>query len=82
MIDEKSFKVIKGIKIDPIIFTFKFGCRCSGECCYYGVYTDIKEYKKFKIENKLLLFDESVKDANKRFEKPETDEDLNPVLLL
>jgi len=79
MIDEKSFKVIKGIKIDPIIFTFKFGCRCSGECCYYGVYTDIKEYKKIiNVEDKLLpLFDESqTKDIDKWFEKPETDEDF------
>ena len=76
---DNSYKVIKGIKIDPLIFTFKFNCRCSGECCYYGVYVDIKEQKKIlNLENKLLpLFDESqTKDINKWFEKPETDEDF------
>ena len=38
---EKFTKKINGILIDPQIFTYKFICNCPGECCYYGVYTDL-----------------------------------------
>jgi hypothetical protein len=48
-------KEINGLKIDPQIFTFKFSCRCSGECCNYGVYTDLKEHQKI-IEIKDKIF--------------------------
>ena len=41
---EKKFtKKINGLYIDPIIFTFKFACECTGECCHYGVFMDKKE---------------------------------------
>jgi hypothetical protein len=70
---------INGLKIDPKIFTFKFSCKCTGECCLYGVYTDLNESKKIlNIKNKLIpLFDKSqIKDANKWFESPEKDDDF------
>jgi len=70
---------INGLKIDPKIFTFKFNCRCSGECCLYGVYMDLKESEKIlNIKNRLIpMFDASqVKDINKWFEAPEADDDF------
>ena len=76
---DKFTKEINGIKIDPLIFTFKFGCRCSGECCYYGVYTDLKEHDQIMEikENLIGLFDSSQsKDIDKWFEEPEEDEDF------
>lgn len=52
---------IDNLKIDPQIFTFKFSCRCSGECCNYGVYTDSKEAENIlSIKDKIIpLLDES-----------------------
>lgn len=72
-------KTINGIKIDPVIFSFKFSCKCSGECCYYGVYTDAAEQQKiFKLRERLFpLLDESQpKDVGEWFEEPETDKDF------
>jgi Fe-S-cluster containining protein len=76
---EKFDKEINGIKIDPKIFTFSFSCSCSGECCYYGVYTDLKEYKQImSLKEKIIsMFDDSqTPDTNKWFEPPEKDEDF------
>jgi hypothetical protein len=70
-------KIVKGIKIDPSIFTFKFGCRCTGECCHYGVYTDLKEYQNIlTIKDKIipLMDDTQPKDPELWFEEPEKDE--------
>jgi len=70
---------INGIKIDPKIFTFKFGCRCNGECCHYGVYTDLKEHEHIlSIKDKIIpLMDETQsKNISDWFEKPEEDEDF------
>jgi hypothetical protein len=70
-------KIIKGLRIDPKIFTFKFGCKCSGECCYYGVYTDLKESQHIlEIKDKVIaLMDETQpKDHTLWFEEPETDD--------
>ncbi len=70
---------IKGIKIDPAIFTFKFSCLCNGECCYYGVYTDLKEYQKIiDIKDKIIpiMDDSQPTDIEKWFEAPEKDEDF------
>ena len=75
----KLAKEINGIRIDPKIFTFSFSCKCSGECCYYGVYTDYKEYKKImRLKDKILpLLDESqTQDPSNWFEEPEKDEDF------
>jgi Fe-S-cluster containining protein len=76
----KNFtKKINGLYIDPKIFTFKFSCKCGGECCHYGVYTDLKEHDKiFEIKDRFLpLFDETQsKDVSKWFEKPEDDDDF------
>ncbi|GBD87444.1 hypothetical protein BMS3Abin03_01376 [bacterium BMS3Abin03] len=76
----KNFtKKINELFIDPKIFTYRFSCKCSGECCYYGVYTDLKEHDKIlELKDKLLpLFDESMsKDLSKWFEPPEEDEDF------
>ncbi|MGE5846982.1 MAG: DUF3109 family protein [Ignavibacteria bacterium] len=72
-------KIINGIRIDPIIFTFKFTCKCTGECCYYGVYTDSAEQQKiFTLKEKLFtLFDDSQpKDEAEWFEEPEKDKDF------
>uniref|UniRef100_A0A832DIF0 DUF3109 family protein n=1 Tax=Ignavibacterium album TaxID=591197 RepID=A0A832DIF0_9BACT len=76
-----SFKelYLKGIKIDPNIFTFKFGCRCNGECCHYGVYTDLKEYEKIlDIKDKIIpLMDETQsKNISHWFEPAEEDDDF------
>jgi len=77
----KNFtKKINGLFIDPKIFTFKFSCKCSGECCHYGVYTDLKEHDKIlEIKDRFLpFFDETQsKDISKWFEKPEDDEDFD-----
>ncbi|MHB1687374.1 MAG: DUF3109 family protein [Ignavibacteriaceae bacterium] len=76
----KATKEIKGIKIDPSIFTFKFHCRCGGECCYYGVYTDSKEHQLIlSIKEKIIpLMDETqTTDISKWFEAPGKDEDFD-----
>ncbi len=78
--ENNNFKVIHGLKIDPKIFTFKFSCKCSGECCNYGVYTDLKESEMIlSIKDKVLsLFDETQsKDVSKWFEPPEEDEEFD-----
>jgi len=77
----KNFtKKINGLYIDPKIFTFRFSCTCTGECCHYGVYTDLKEHDTI-LENKdriLSLFDETQsKDLDKWFEPPEDDEEFD-----
>lgn len=72
-------KKINGIFIDPKIFTFKFGCKCNGECCNYGVFTDSKEAEFIiSIKDKIIpLMDESQsKDTDDWFEPPEKDEDF------
>ena len=76
---KKNGKVIKGLKIDPNIFTFKFNCDCTGECCNYGVYTDSFEAKRIlRIKKKIIEnFDSSqCTDVSKWFEAPEEDEDF------
>ena len=70
---------IDGIKIDPNIFTFKFGCRCNGECCHYGVYTDLKEHDNIlAIKDKIIpLMDETQsKNISDWFEPAEEDDDF------
>jgi len=70
---------IDNLKIDPKIFTFKFSCRCSGECCNYGVYTDSKEAENIlSIKDKIIpLLDESQsKNFSEWFEAPEKDTDF------
>lgn len=78
---EKKFtKEINGILIDPQIFTFNFFCKCSGECCNYGVYTDLKEYEHImNIKDKIIpLMDETQsKNTDEWFEEPEEDEDFD-----
>ena len=72
-------KEINDLLIDPKIFTFKFNCMCNGECCNYGVYTDLKEHDLiWTLKDKLLeRFDETqTKDTDKWFEEPEEDEDF------
>ena len=81
---EQPEKIINGLKIDPIIFTHKFVktcdvCICSGECCYYGVYTDLKEHKLImKMKDRIIqsMDDSQTKDVSKWFEAPEKDEDF------
>jgi len=75
---EKIYQ-INGLKIDPKLFTFKFGCRCNGECCYYGVYTDKAEHEKIiSLKDKLIpLMDETQsKNVDDWFEEPEADDDF------
>jgi len=72
-------KKIKGIMIDPLIFNFNFQCKCTGECCWYGVYTDKKENDLIIgiKEDIIPLMDETqTKDVGKWFEAPEIDEDF------
>jgi len=76
----KFTKKINGLFIDPQIFTFKFSCKCAGECCHYGVYADLKEYEYImSIKDKIIpLLDESqTKDINSWFEEPEDDDDFD-----
>lgn len=80
----KFQKKINGLFIDPQIFTVKFvtacnACICSGECCYYGVYTDKKEYEKIiEIKDRIIksMDDSQIKDPSKWFEEPEADPDF------
>jgi len=72
-------KKINGLYIDPKIFTYKFICKCGGECCHYGVYTDYKEYENILSvkEEVIKLFDETQsKNIQQWFEPPEKDEDF------
>lgn len=82
--ENKFEKKINGLYIDPLIFTHKFVkgcdvCICSGECCYYGVYTDKKEYERI-LEIKDIIIaemdDSQCKDSDKWFEEPEQDNDF------
>lgn len=76
---EKFTKKIKGILIDPQIFTYKFICNCPGECCYYGVYTDYKEYETIlSIKDKIIenMDETQSKDVDEWFEDPEKDDDF------
>jgi hypothetical protein len=82
---QKKFeKMINGLYIDPIIFTHKFVkacdiCKCSGECCYYGVYTDVKEYEKIiEMKDRIIksMDDSQIKDVEEWFEEPEDDPDF------
>jgi Fe-S-cluster containining protein len=75
----ESEKKINNLKIDPRIFTLKFGCKCNGECCNYGVYTDLKEFESIMaIKDKIKdAMDESqTKDEKEWFEAPQKDEDF------
>ncbi len=76
---QKFSKKINGIFIDPIIFTFSFHCKCSGECCWYGVYTDLKEHNLIlSIKEKIIPIMDATQtiDVEKWFEAPEKDEDF------
>ena len=83
--EQKFEKKIKGLWIDPLIFTHKFVkacdvCICSGECCYYGVYTDYAEYENIlEMKTRIIdaMDDSQTKDVKKWFEKPEKDEDFD-----
>lgn len=82
---EKKFeKMINGIYIDPLIFTHNFVkcCDvsiCSGECCYYGVYTDKAEYETI-MQNKGriadIMDDTQPKEWDTWFEAEEKDDDF------
>lgn len=70
---------INGLKIDPRIFTFGFGCQCNGECCHYGVYADLKEYENIiSIKDKILPLLDATQpsDITSWFEEPSKDEDF------
>lgn len=81
---EKPMKIIKGLKIDPLIFTQKFVkfcdiCKCSGECCYYGVYTEKTEHEKIiAIKDKIIraMDDSQTKKPEEWFEDPVEDDDF------
>lgn len=81
---DKFEKKINGLFIDPLIFTQPFPASCDvnlcfGECCYYGVYTDLIEHDII-MENKDKIIgamdDSQTKDLSKWFENPEKDEDF------
>ncbi len=77
--EQKFSKEINGIKIDPKIFTFSFSCKCNGECCYYGVYADLKEHNLIlSIKDKIIsnMDNSQTIDVSKWFEPPEEDEDF------
>lgn len=82
---EREFIYVKGIKIDTILFQIGFVpfCNvpvCKGECCYWGVYLDVKERDKILEHKDLVLkfMDETQPhDPDKWFEKnEEEDEDF------
>lgn len=82
---ESFKKEINGYLIDPRIFTQSFvKCcdvnKCSGECCYYGVYTDKYEADNLLSMKKKIIAamdDSQTKDVSKWFEEPEEDEDFD-----
>lgn len=84
MTKPKFDKVINGMQIDPLIFTQKFVkacdvCICSGECCYYGVYTDKSEHEMIMgLKERIIksMDDSQTKDSEKWFEAPEPDDDF------
>lgn len=77
-------KIINGLIIDPIIFTQKFVkacdvCVCSGECCYYGVYTDKSEYEKIlSLKDRIIksMDDSQTKNVEDWFEEEQEDSDF------
>lgn len=77
-------KVINGLIIDPIIFSHPFvpkcdACICSGECCWYGVYTDLKEMEMILDKRDLVkkyMDDSQTLDETKWFERIEEDKDF------
>lgn len=81
---DKELKVISGYKIDPLIFTHKFVkrcdiCICSGECCYYGVYTEFNEYEKIMaVKDRIIksMDDSQTTDTSVWFEEPVEDDDF------
>lgn len=82
---QKQFeKKINDVYIDPLIFTHKFVkacdvCICSGECCYYGVYTDLKEHDKImSVKDRIIseMDDSQIKEVEEWFEEPEKDADF------
>ncbi|MBA4407737.1 DUF3109 domain-containing protein [bacterium] len=81
---QKFEKIINGLYIDPAIFTQPFVkscdvCICSGECCYYGVYTDKTEHELImSVKDKIIshLDDSQTKNADAWFEAPEPDDDF------
>ncbi|MFA6597137.1 MAG: DUF3109 family protein [Ignavibacteriaceae bacterium] len=80
MTSPENIYQINGLKIDPQLFTYKFGCQCNGECCYYGVYTDKAEHEKIlSLKDKLIpLMDETQsKDITAWFEEPQEDDDFD-----
>jgi Fe-S-cluster containining protein len=76
----KNFtKKINGLYIDPQLFTYKFKCSCPGECCYYGVFADLKEAQKIlSIKDKILANMDETQSQNVDgwFEEEEEDEDF------
>ena len=80
----KFDKKIKDMLIDPLIFTQKFVracdvCICSGECCYYGVYTDKTEYENImSMKERIISYmdDSQTKKPELWFEEPEEDSDF------
>ncbi len=75
---------INGLKIDPIIFTQGFVecCNvgiCSAECCWYGVYADVKE-RDFILSMKEQIIevmdDSQTKDSSMWFEHEQDDADF------
>lgn len=81
---EIANKVINGLIIDPLIFTQKFVkgcdvCICSGECCYYGVYTDKSEYELIMSKKDRIIKsmdDSQTKNFEDWFEDEQEDSDF------
>lgn len=80
---EKFSKRINGILVDPLIFTYKFICNCTGGCCRDGVYTDYKEYQTIlSIQHKVkeMMDETQSKNVDEWFEQPEKDDDFESGL--
>jgi len=83
-VENDNRRVINGYKIDPIIFKQPFVkscdiCICSGECCYYGVYTDKFEHEKIiEIKERIIksMDDSQTKNVDLWFEEPQEDTDF------
>ncbi len=81
----ESFELtINGLKIDPVIFTQGFVERCdlgicSAECCWYGVYADLRERDlilSLKEQIVEVMDDSQTKDWSKWFEPEQADTDF------
>ena len=89
--NEPPAKVIRGLSIDPAIFSFPFSCRCNGDCCRAseacavapagkgGVFMDLKQGQEIAAAKEsiiALMDDTQSKDMSRWFEPARPEEEF------